>query len=47
MLFRLNKEKGITLIIVTHDDELAAKCARVIELKDGEVIADRRRSVPS
>ena len=47
MLFRLNREKGITLIIVTHDDELAAKCARVIELKDGEVIADRRRSVPS
>jgi putative ABC transport system ATP-binding protein len=44
MLFRLNHEKGITLILVTHDDELAAKCARVIELKDGEIISDRREA---
>jgi putative ABC transport system ATP-binding protein len=44
MLFRLNKEKGITLIVVTHDDDLAAKCERVIELKDGEIISDRRRN---
>jgi putative ABC transport system ATP-binding protein len=41
LLFRMNREKGITLIIVTHDEELAAKCERVIELKDGEVISER------
>jgi putative ABC transport system ATP-binding protein len=41
MLFRLNKEKGITLIVVTHDEDLARRCERVIELKDGEIIADR------
>ena len=40
MLFRLNEEKGITLIIVTHDEDLAAKCPRIIELKDGEIISD-------
>lgn len=40
MLFRLNKEKGVTLIVVTHDKDLAAKCRRMIELKDGEIIAD-------
>ena len=40
MLFRLNKEKNITLIVVTHDPDLAAKCSRIIELKDGEIIAD-------
>ncbi|MBS1792442.1 MAG: ABC transporter ATP-binding protein [Acidobacteria bacterium] len=40
-LFRLNREQGIALVIVTHDDELAAKCARRIELRDGEVVAAR------
>ncbi|MBA3693987.1 MAG: ABC transporter ATP-binding protein [Acidobacteria bacterium] len=38
MLFQMNKEKKITLIIVTHDTDLAAKCERVIEMKDGEVV---------
>lgn len=38
MLFELNEQKGITLVVVTHDPELAAKCKRVIELKDGEIV---------
>ena len=38
MLFDLNEQKGITIVFVTHDPELAAKCKRVIELKDGEII---------
>jgi putative ABC transport system ATP-binding protein len=46
MLFRLNKEMGITLIFVTHDKDLAAKCERVIELKDGEIISDRKDVLP-
>ncbi|MBX7169915.1 MAG: ABC transporter ATP-binding protein [Pyrinomonadaceae bacterium] len=41
MLFDLNREKGITLIIVTHDSDLAKKCNRIIELKDGEIIKDK------
>lgn len=40
VLFELNRETGITLIIVTHDPDLAAKCPRIIELKDGEIISD-------
>jgi putative ABC transport system ATP-binding protein len=40
MLFDLNREKGITLVIVTHDADLAKKCSRIIELKDGEIIRD-------
>lgn len=40
MLFNLNQEKGITLVIVTHDADLAKKCKRIVELKDGEIIRD-------
>lgn len=35
ILFSLNKDKGITLIIVTHDVELAARCDRQIFIRDG------------
>ncbi len=41
MLFRLNGEKGITLIVVTHDGDLAQKCERIIELKDGEIVRQK------
>ena len=37
LLFNLNQEKGVTLIIVTHDEELANKCQRQIHIKDGEL----------
>lgn len=42
LLFNLNKEKGITLIIVTHDEELAAKCKRQIHIADGQIVADTK-----
>ena len=35
MLFNLNKEKNITLIIVTHDPDLAKKCQRQLHIVDG------------
>ena len=38
LLFDLNKTKGITLVIVTHDLDLAAKCDRQIHIKDGRII---------
>ena len=38
ILFALNKDKGITLVIVTHDEELAAKCDRQVFLKDGQIV---------
>lgn len=37
LLFDYNRHKGVTLIIVTHDTELAAKCDMVVRLKDGRV----------
>lgn len=40
LLFELNQEMGTTLVIVTHDPELAAKTQRIIQLKGGQVVAD-------
>lgn len=40
LLFDLNRKQGTTLVIVTHDRELASRCDRMIELKSGEVIYD-------
>jgi putative ABC transport system ATP-binding protein len=42
MLFELNKEKGTTLVIVTHDMELAQKTNRIIRLKSGKIIEDTK-----
>ena len=39
LLFGLNKENGITLIIVTHDESLAAKCDRQIRIQDGQIVS--------
>jgi ABC-type lipoprotein export system ATPase subunit len=41
LLASLNKEKGCGVIFVTHDPSLAAKANRIIEMKDGKIIADR------
>jgi putative ABC transport system ATP-binding protein len=38
ILFRLNSESGITLIVVTHDTELAARCDRQIHISDGREV---------
>lgn len=40
LLFDLNKEAGTTLVVVTHDPELAEKTQRIIRLKGGEVVED-------
>ncbi len=40
LLFDLNKDKGITLIMVTHDDALAKQCHRQIQIKDGVIIKE-------
>ncbi|MGM0240735.1 ABC transporter ATP-binding protein [Enterococcus sp. AZ103] len=41
LLFQLNREKGITLIIVTHDLDLAARCDRQIYVKDGLILEEK------
>ncbi len=40
LLFDLNQKQGTTLVIVTHDKELAQQCDRIIELKNGRIESD-------
>ena len=40
LLFARHAEMGTTLLIVTHDRELAARCGRVITLADGRIASD-------
>jgi putative ABC transport system ATP-binding protein len=42
LLVARHRERGVTLVLVTHDPELARQADRVIELRDGRVTADRR-----
>ena len=43
LLFTLNRERGSTLLLVTHDPALAERADRVVSLRDGRVVGDRRR----
>ena len=42
LIFGLNRERGTTLVLVTHDLDLARKCQRIIRLKGGAVLSDER-----
>lgn len=43
LLFGYNKSRGVTLIIVTHDPDLAAKCDMLVTIKDGRVESIKQR----
>ncbi len=40
LLFELNREHGTTLVLVTHDAKLAARCARSLQLREGRIAGD-------
>jgi putative ABC transport system ATP-binding protein len=40
ILTSLNTEQGITVLVVTHDANIASHCQRVIHIKDGEIVAE-------
>lgn len=44
LLFNLNRESGTTLVLVTHDDRLAARCQRRLRMTDGTLVEDERPS---
>ena len=44
LLWKLNSEKGITVLMVTHDASCAAYAAREVRFRDGAIVADERRA---
>ena len=38
---RLNQVYGVTILMVTHDEELASRCERILYMEDGKIIRDR------
>ena len=39
LLFAQKKATGATLLIITHDPALAARCDRTVEMRDGRIVA--------
>ena len=44
LLLNMNREQGATLVLVTHDRELAGYADRIITLRDGQIVADEARA---
>ena len=40
LMFELNREQGTTLVLVTHDRELAARCERRLEMRAGQLLPE-------
>ena len=47
LLKRLNCDHGITILLVTHEDEVARYAERVIVVKDGLIESDTRNPEPA
>ncbi len=47
LLFRLNRDKGTTLVLVTHDEHLASRCERLIHLEAGRVVSPVKAASPA
>jgi putative ABC transport system ATP-binding protein len=46
LMFRLCEDYGMTLVLVTHDEKLAARCPRRVRIKDGVIVEDIRTDLP-
>jgi putative ABC transport system ATP-binding protein len=42
LFFELNRELGMTLLLVTHNDELAGQASRRLRMVDGVIVEDER-----
>jgi putative ABC transport system ATP-binding protein len=47
LIFGLNRERGTTLVMVTHNVELAGRCQRILRLRNGSVASDERTTAAS
>jgi putative ABC transport system ATP-binding protein len=46
LLQRLNRERGITIVLVTHERDIAACASRVVTMRDGRIVTDVVQSSP-
>ena len=46
-LTKLNREQGVTIVVVTHEADIAAYADRVLTMRDGEVVSDTRNVKPA
>jgi putative ABC transport system ATP-binding protein len=44
ILQRLNREQGLTVVLVTHEQEIASFAGRVLTMRDGELVGDQRQT---
>ena len=49
LLFGLHEDAGVAIVLVTHDEELAARCRRLVRIKDGRIVetVDKALVAPS
>ncbi len=41
LLLGLQEDTGMTLVLITHDEDIAARCGRCIKMRDGKIVEDR------
>jgi macrolide transport system ATP-binding/permease protein len=46
-LVALNRDHGVTIVVVTHEPDIAAYAARVLTMRDGRIISDAKPAVPA
>jgi putative ABC transport system ATP-binding protein len=47
LLQKLNRERGITIVLVTHDHDIAACASRIITMRDGFLVSDAAQPAPT
>jgi ABC-type lipoprotein export system ATPase subunit len=43
LLEALNRDDGLTLVVVTHESDIAARTGRVVSMLDGKIVSDTRQ----
>jgi len=46
LLQKLNRETGVTICLVTHEQDIAACASRIIQVRDGKIVSDVRQAAP-
>jgi putative ABC transport system ATP-binding protein len=45
LLFKLRDDPGMTIVLVTHNESLAARCPRLVRIKDGRIVEDVHNTI--